>query len=116
MESNRLYESLEGGCVPVVIAEYGPGEEAVGTAPSVGAEAVAATRAAFSPLGNVTGEPPPFVAVTYEHELPDALAPLLSSPEMLDALQARSLAWWRASKRHYAAAFEQVVCPWSKSK
>ena len=31
VESNRLYEQLEGGCIPVIVLEHGPGEEQVHT-------------------------------------------------------------------------------------
>lgn len=111
VESNRLYESLEGGCVPLVITSYGPGEEAVGTVPSEGDAARAAVTLAYAPLANVTGEPPPFVVVATAAELPAALAPLAESAEALDALQRRARDWWDAAKRHYARRFAAAVCP-----
>ena len=111
VESNRLYESLEGGCVPVVVARFGPGEEAVGTAPSYGAEASRAVLAAFAPLANVTGAPPPFVLVGHERELATALARLAESADELDALQARAVRWWEAAKAFYAQRMAHAVCP-----
>ena len=70
-----------------------------------------ATRTAFAPLVRVTGEPPPFLVVTEGKELRRALAPLIADPRALDKLQQRTLAWWGAAKRYYAAAFEAAACP-----
>ena len=111
VESNRLYEGLEGGCVPVVVTRFGPGEAAVGTTPSYGEAAAAAVLAALAPLANVTGAPPPFIVVQHERELPAALAPLSAHPGGgLDELQRRAREWWERAKRHYADRFAQAVC------
>jgi len=114
VESNRLYEQLEGGCVPTIVEEWGPGEAAVGTTPTYGAAATADVRAAFAPLTLVTGTPPPFITVPRVSDLPTALAPLLASHDALDALQARVVEWWGRAKRHYADAMESAVCPPNK--
>ena len=107
------YEGLEGGCVPVVIQTFGPGEEAVGTIPTEGAEAVEAVTTAFAPLDDVTGAPPPFVVVREPAGLPAALRPLLLAADggaALDALQTSAREWWEQAKRHYASRFERAVC------
>ena len=79
VESNRLYEQLEGGCIPVVVLAFGPGEHAVGTAPLEGDEAVREVAAALSPLDAVDGgAPPPFVVVREPSELAAALAPFVA--------------------------------------
>jgi hypothetical protein len=111
VESNRLYEGLEGGCIPVVVLRFGPGEAAVGTVPTYDADAIEAVNAAFAPLRNVTGEPPPFVFVTHESELSARLAALAWSAERLDEQQALTMAWWRDAKRYYARAFTRWACP-----
>ena len=111
VESNRLYEGLEGGCIPVVVLRFGPGEAAVGTVPTYDADAIEAVNAAFEPLRNVTGEPPPFVFVTHESELSARLAALAWSAERLDEQQALTMAWWRDAKRYYARAFTRWACP-----
>jgi hypothetical protein len=112
VESNRLYESIEGGCVPLIVRRFGPGEAAVGTVPDSGEEGRALVVAAFAPLSNVSGgEPPPFVVVDHEDELAEALKPYAASASALDALQARMLQWWVRAKRHYADALGHAVCP-----
>lgn len=106
-----MYESLEGGCVPLVVRRFGPGESAVGTTPLTGPEAEAIVSTALAPLRAVTGEAPPFVVVSHEAELPAALEALARSPEKLDELQRRALKWWARAKAHYAHAFQARICP-----
>jgi hypothetical protein len=114
VESNRLYEQLEGGCIPLVVLAFGPGEHAVGTAPLEGDEAVREVAAALSPLDAVDGgAPPPFVVVREPSELAAALAPFVGGVggRALDAQQAKVVAWWARAKAFYAGAFEEVACP-----
>ena len=100
-----------GRCIPLIIEHFGPGEEAVGTKPTYGDAGAAATRAAFAPLADVSGAPPPFVVVPHVSELPSALGQIFADADALDALQSRVLEWWAKAKRHYAAAFEAAACP-----
>ena len=119
VESNRLYESLEAGCVPVIIRQFGPGEAAVGTVPEYGPRAAQLVATAFAPLHHVTGSEPPFVVVDHESQLPEALRPLLEDGGRLDALQAQALEWWTMAKRFYSRNLEQAACPagpWRASK
>ena len=111
VESNRLYEGLEGGCVPVVLLRFGPGEDAVGTRPSYGERAARAVRAALAPLANVTGAAPPFVVVEHERELAARLRVLASSAAALDGMQAEAAAWWERAKAYYADRMARAVCP-----
>jgi hypothetical protein len=111
VESNRLYEGLEGGCVPVIIRRFGPGEEAVGTTPDTGITGAVLTSAALLPLDNVTGTPPPFVVVDHETDLFSALEPFAVSSQSLDQLQQRARSWWHLAKQHYAHTFESRICP-----
>lgn len=99
--------------MPLVITRFGPGEAAVGTVPSYGIDAIEAVTAALGPLADVTGEPPPFVTVAHEDELPAALAQIATRAGELDELQRATMAWWEKAKRHYAARFERWVCPTS---
>ena len=108
VESNRLYEGLEGGCVPLIVESFGPGEAAVGTTPTYGESAVEAVRAAFASLANVTGMPPPFLVVKHAEELPAALAGLAASSDALDEMQRRSREWWSQAKAYYAGRFERA--------
>ena len=113
VESNRFYEGLEGGCIPIVVRRFGPGEEAVWTTPSYGKNASDAVKAALSPLDNVTGKPPPFIVVEREDELASVLGKLVSNNDggkALDALQAENRAWWQQAKAFYAAKFAGIVC------
>eukprot|EP00310_Coccolithus_braarudii_P023348 CAMPEP_0183334630 /NCGR_PEP_ID=MMETSP0164_2-20130417/3182_1 /TAXON_ID=221442 /ORGANISM="Coccolithus pelagicus ssp braarudi, Strain PLY182g" /LENGTH=803 /DNA_ID=CAMNT_0025503811 /DNA_START=92 /DNA_END=2503 /DNA_ORIENTATION=- len=115
VESNRLYEQLEGGCVPLVVEAFGPGEAEVGTIPLEGETAIQATRSAFAPLTYVTGEPPPWLTVSHARELANVLAPFMGDASAVDVLQRRNLRWWAAAKAHFAGAFRDAACPAASS-
>ena len=68
------------GAVPLLVEEFGPGEEAVGTACLYGEEAVRATRGALLPLVEAMGTPLPFVVVRTVEELAALLQQLQADP------------------------------------
>ena len=70
----------QAGAVPLVVEEFGPGEEAVGTACLYGEEAVRATRGALLPLVEAMGAPLPFVMVRTVEELAALLQQLQADP------------------------------------
>ena len=104
----RAIESLR--AVPVVVEEFGPGEEQVGTRVMGGDEAVRATRDALMPLVEALGVPPPFVTVREVSALGHALRPFIESPRKLDERQREVRAWWASVKRYYASRVEAVLC------
>ena len=109
-DSGRLWESLEAGAVPLLVEEFGPGEEAVGTSCLYGDEAVRATRGALQPLVEAMGAPLPFVVVRTVDELAALLQQLQADPAQLDALQERTRAWWAEVKRHFGSALRGALC------
>ncbi|CAJ1397780.1 unnamed protein product [Effrenium voratum] len=91
VECFRLYESLEAGCVPVVV------------------------RAWSSPNGSdplvklqVDGQPPPFLYVDRPEDLPQVLQ---LTPAELDLAQARAGAWWAKAKRRFREVFAHQLRP-----
>ena len=110
-DSGRLWESLEAGAVPLVVEEFGPGEEAVGTACTYGDAAAVATRGALRPLvAAMGGAPLPFVVVRRAEELAPVLARLRADPDELDELQRRTREWWAAVKRHFGREMRASLC------
>ena len=109
-DSGRLWESLEAGAVPLVVEEFGPGEEEVGTACLYGDEAVRATRGALQPLEAAMGAPVPFVVVRTVGELAPLLERLHAEPARLDELQERTRVWWAEVKRHFGSRLRQALC------
>ncbi|HET6467919.1 MAG TPA: hypothetical protein VFG43_06035 [Geminicoccaceae bacterium] len=75
LETNRIYEALEAGCIPIV-----------------------ETRRHFPHLDILLG-PHPLLEVRSWREAPDLVRRLLGEPERLRALQLETLAWWEACKR-----------------
>uniref|UniRef100_A0A7S2CEC7 RXYLT1 C-terminal domain-containing protein n=1 Tax=Haptolina brevifila TaxID=156173 RepID=A0A7S2CEC7_9EUKA len=113
-DSGRLWEALEAGAVPVIVEEFGPGEEAVGTAILKGEAAVRATRDALTPLLDDLGAPLPFVVVRNTTALVEALRSLHEHPEALDVMQETTASWWASAKAHYARRFESAICSQSQ--
>ena len=109
-DSGRLWESLEAGAVPLLVEEFGPGEEAVGTSCLYGDEAVRATRGALQPLVEAMGVPLPFVVLRTVDELAALLQQLQADPARLDALQERTRAWWAEVKRHFGSQLRGALC------
>ena len=109
-DSGRLWESLEAGAVPLLVEEFGPGEEAVGTACLYGDEAARATRGALQPLVEAMGMPLPVVVVRTVDERAALLQQLQADPAQLDALQERTRAWWAEVKRHFGSALRGALC------
>lgn len=88
VESLYLYESLEAGCIPVLVLAWSQAGDP------------------FQQLQD--GEALPFLFVQSPGDLPQVLR--LSDVE-LDSVQAQCQAWWMATKQRYRAKFQEVLRP-----
>lgn len=89
IESYRLFESLEAGCIPVVVRSWGGEGEALAKL-QVGDESL------------------PFLYV----QAPEDLRQVLQlNGVQLDTLQAQSQEWWKSAKIHFRTRFAEILRP-----
>lgn len=102
IETNRLYESLEVGCVPVFVSRQG--------VRGVTYDADMA-RLVLYPLENVSGSFPPFLRAYSPAQLPRLLNSTRAALSALNHRQAELRAWWSRAQRHFRRKFEAKICP-----
>eukprot|EP00931_Biecheleriopsis_adriatica_P124538 TRINITY_DN99688_c0_g1_i1.p1 TRINITY_DN99688_c0_g1~~TRINITY_DN99688_c0_g1_i1.p1 ORF type:complete len:411 (+),score=54.24 TRINITY_DN99688_c0_g1_i1:20-1252(+) len=104
IETNRFYESLEAGCLPVFVARQGVRGALYDSDMA---------RFVLFPLDRVTGQPPAYLRAWSAVQLPSLLNRTVEDPAAMDARQADLRSWWPKAQHHFRQRFEVKVCPGS---